>query len=79
MHSTDSEINAMILTSAEGLEFLAQQEFDRPRREDDFVIDLGGLKERVMESHPFARKAISPLSSIVVRDEGPNSFQMIDL
>jgi hypothetical protein len=79
MHSIGSEINAMILTSPEGLEFLAQQEYGRPRGEEDFLIDLRGLKKRVIESHPFAGKAISPLPSPVVRDERSNSFQMSDL
>jgi hypothetical protein len=79
MHSIGSEINAMILTSQEGLEFLVQQEDGRPLREGDFVIDLRGLQKRVMENHPFAGKAVSPLPSLVTRDEGSNSFQMIGI
>jgi hypothetical protein len=54
MHSTGSEVNVMIVTSSEELEFLAQQEYDRPLDEEDFVIDLRGLKNRVMESHPLS-------------------------
>jgi hypothetical protein len=75
---TGSEVNEMVLTFQEGLDFLCRREQGRSLRDDDYDLNLPAAWQKLTKSTVQDGLAISPPPSLFVRVD-PQTIKQIDI